>query len=132
MKRFSVIAGSSVIAGIILLAAVKAQDWLSSSTQSSPAQDGTEVELITVRPYGFEPATIGRPHGKFVLMIDNRSKLADISVRLDRVQGGRLKEVPMQKGRVNWFEHQNLPPGDYLLTEANHPAWVCRITLTPN
>jgi hypothetical protein len=39
--------------------------------------------------------------------------------------------VGFRKGQVKWIEQFNLPPGDYVLTEANHPDWKCSITLTP-
>src|SRR5258707_9850968 len=34
-----------------------------------------EVELITVRPTGFEPKEITRPPGRFLLGVDNKSGL---------------------------------------------------------
>jgi hypothetical protein len=36
------------------------------------------------------------------------------------------------KGRREWRQLVTLPPGSYALTEADHPGWVCRITITAN
>src|ERR1044071_9369456 len=33
-----------------------------------------ESELITITSHGFEPHEISRPSGRFLLMVDNRSK----------------------------------------------------------
>src|SRR5262249_47245352 len=97
--------------------------------------DRLESELITVRRFGFEPAEIKRPAGDVIFVINNRSNLPDLSLTLSRVQGNKptdkIKDVGVRKGQVNWIERFNLPPGDYVLTEASRPDWKCSITLTP-
>jgi hypothetical protein len=50
---------------------------------------------------------------------------------LDRLDGNRFHQVRMPKGRIRWNPLLDLPPGDYVLGEQNHPDWVCRIKLTP-
>lgn len=52
-------------------------------------------------------------------------------LRLDREAGGRVKEVRLRSKKERAAGVFDLPPGDYLLTEANHPGWVCRIKVTP-
>jgi hypothetical protein len=89
-----------------------------------------EVEVITVRPNGFEPREITRPQGRFMLAINNHSGATELALQLDRVQGNRVHEVRLPKSRVRWNKVLNLPPGDYVLSEQNHPDWVCRIKLT--
>lgn len=96
------------------------------------ADEGDEAELITILPSGFEPAEITRPRGKFLLVIDNRSGLGDVTWRLDREAGGRLHEVRLSGGRLHSGQFEDLPPGTYLLTEAGHLDWTCRIRITPN
>jgi hypothetical protein len=89
-----------------------------------------ESELITVTPHGFEPREISRPRGRFLLMIDNRSGLAEFSPRLSREAGPTLTNINLPREEPDWSELLNLPPGRYLLTEANHPRWSCLITIT--
>jgi len=105
------------------------------SAASAQATGQVESELITLRPFGFEPDEINRPAGEVVFVINNRSHLQDVSLTLSRVQGnipiGKVKDVVLKKGQVNWLDRFNLPPGDYVLTEASHPEWKCAITLTP-
>jgi len=107
----------------------------SDGAASAQATGQVESELITLRPFGFEPAEINRPAGEVVLIINNRSLLQEVSLTLSRAQGNRptdkLKDVGLKKGQVNWLDRFNLPPGDYVLTEASHPEWKCAITLTP-
>jgi hypothetical protein len=91
-----------------------------------------EVEVITVSRNGFEPTGLVRPHGRFMLAITNRSGENDLLLQLDRIDGNRVHEMRMPKGRVRWNPLLNLPPGDYLLKEQNHSSWVCSIKLTPN
>lgn len=99
--------------------------------QTERPSQRAEVEVLTVRPHGFEPKEITRPRGPFLLAIANRGEFKDMDLRLDRVTGGRLHQVRMPKGDVNSNEVIDLPPGQYLLTEADHPEWSCRITITP-
>jgi hypothetical protein len=88
--------------------------------------------LLTLRPSGFEPAEATWPRGQFFLSIDNRSNVNDITLRLDRKAGARVKEVNLKMRKQRSAGVFDPPPGEYLLTEANHPEWVCRITISPN
>jgi hypothetical protein len=101
---------------------------LLSTTPSD--DDDSEIELITLRPHGFEPATLTRRHGHFMLAVNNRSRTNEVSLRLDRMHGSRLQEVKMPRGQTRSLSRLHLPPGEYLLSEEAHPEWVCRITLT--
>ncbi|MGH9971930.1 MAG: hypothetical protein ACREBG_29635 [Pyrinomonadaceae bacterium] len=69
--------------------------------------------------------------GQFFLMIDNRSSITDITLRLERKTGGQLKEVNLNMRKKRSAGVFDPPPGEYLLTEANHPEWVCHITISP-
>ena len=89
-----------------------------------------ESELITITPHGFEPREITRPPGQFLLLIDNRSDLAVTSLSLTREAGPRTRELSVPREEPNWSEVVDLPSGNYVLTEANHPRWACRITIT--
>jgi hypothetical protein len=90
-----------------------------------------ETEIITILPDGFQPKEVTRPFGRFNLMVDNRSGLADVSLQLDREAGSRLQAVQVNRSQLDWNDVFDLPPGKYTLTEANHSEWVCRITITP-
>ncbi len=116
------------------------QGWfMAGGSKAAIAQqkekEEVEVELITIRRFGFEPAEIKRPAGEVAFIINNRSNVQDLSLTLNRVQGNRptdkVKDVGLRKGQVNWIERFNLPPGDYVLTETSRPDWKCSITLAP-
>ena len=101
-----------------------------SAVQNSSADKRVETEVITIRPTGFEPAQISRPQGRFLLAINNRSGLQEITLNLDREAGNRLPKKQKPKGKSRWSEVMDLPPGRYILAESNHPKWVCKITIT--
>jgi len=104
---------------------------LEPSVQAQAAQTRIEVELLNLHPSGFQPDAITRPPGRFLLVVNNLTgKDEDLTLRLDRETGGTLLlgQVPRDKRR--WRDVVDLPTGRYLLTEANHPEWVCRITIT--
>jgi hypothetical protein len=88
-----------------------------------------ETELITIRPNGFEPAEINRPAGEFILVVENPyGQTANLV--LSREAGERLNEMRSSKEQPDWNDLVDLRPGRYLLTETNHPDWICRITIT--
>jgi hypothetical protein len=61
------------------------------------------------------------------LVVDNRTGLRELTFRLDREGAGRLREVRMPRERLSYREVFDPPPGVYVLTEAEHPTWVCRV-----
>jgi hypothetical protein len=89
-----------------------------------------ESELITITPHGFEPQEITRPQGRVLLMVDNQTDLAVSSLQFTREAGPRINEMQVSREQPNWSEAVDLPPGRYVLTEAEHPEWQCRITIT--
>jgi hypothetical protein len=94
-----------------------------------------ESEHVTIRPTGFEPAEITRPAGRILLAVNDRSGLGSLDLRVDMEPLQRLFEVRVPRdtnGRHEWRQVLTLMPGHYVLTEASHPDWVCRITVTPN
>ncbi len=94
-----------------------------------------EVIRITVRPTGFEPSEISYPAKPFVLAFDNQSGLETLELKLESVAGNSaravLREVKMPKGRLRNSGVTSLHPGRYVVEEARHPEWSCRITITP-
>lgn len=103
-----------------------------AAKREGAAQERVEVELITLRPSGFDPPGITRPRGKFILSVENRSGAHEVDLRLDREAGERQHQTRLTRGRLRWGKMVDLPPGRYVLSEANHPDWVCRITITPS
>jgi hypothetical protein len=97
--------------------------------QNKKVKRVVETELITLKPAGFEPSEIARPAGEFILMVENRSgQPADL--RVSRESGQHLHEVESSREEPDWNELMDLHPGRYVLTEANHPEWVCQIIIT--
>jgi hypothetical protein len=122
--------------------AVSARGWWAASRVTSSSNTGSIIasgkptpiridsELITINPYGFYPKEITRPKGLFLLAVDNRSGIHELSLQLNLDNGGRVKEKPLLKGQLRWRQPIDLNPGNYVLTEANHPDWVCHLTIT--
>jgi hypothetical protein len=100
-----------------------------TATQGRP-HSNMEAELITVTPNGFEPLEINRPKGSFLLMVQNRSGLPDVAIQLNREAGPNLQALQLPREQPNWDDVIDLEPGRYVLTEADHPGWSCRITIT--
>lgn len=128
------------LGGALLFSTAGASRWFAPNlhhrvaAQSDEPKPQIETELIAVRAFGFEPAAIRRPKGDFILLVRNRSPFPELILHLSRIEGSRpaekLKDASLPKGKVNWLDHENLPPGEYLLTAENHPDWKCFITIT--
>lgn len=98
------------------------------AAQSKPIPLGSE--LVTIQPFGFEPKEITRPAGPFLLIVDNRSGLRDVTLLLDRTGGNRLVAEPVLWHKLDWRETLDLAPGTYRLSEVANPSWLCEITIT--
>lgn len=96
----------------------------------NPTHDMT-VEMISVGPEGFQPAELTRPSGRFLLAVNNRSGLEEVSLQLIREDGKVMHQARVNRKQPNWRSIVNLPAGTYRLTETSHADWVCRIVVTP-
>lgn len=108
----------------------KSASAVSTLPEGGSSQEAMEAELITIVRNGFEPAEIRRPAGKFLLAIDNRSGLREVNLSLVRVAGRSVQELRIRRERPDLRKVVELEPGAYLLTEANHPAWIGRLIIT--
>jgi hypothetical protein len=156
LRQVSRIKLALIIAALMtcLLASMSARVWFASATiyhqafvpmdTSSPVMTGPitaasatqgkaderiEVEVITVTPQGFEPAEVTRPHEPFVLAVHNNSGTPTLSLGLDRVGGQRIHEIRLRLGEHRSHQRLNLPPGEYMLSETDHPGWRCLIRI---
>lgn len=117
-----------------LVAYGKFGDYLTPRT-TAPAgviqgeSSNLEVELITIRPEGFEPLQITRPKGAFVLLVDDRSGREGSSLSLQRLKGERLRDLNTNRKKSEWYDLIDLPPGDYVLSDTQNPERRCQITL---
>lgn len=98
--------------------------------KATPAPSDITVEPVTLKPGGFEPKELRLQASPFVLSVNNRSRVFDLSFELYREDGHKLHEIKGPKGQVHPMKLIDLPPGNYLLKEVNHPEWTCRIVLS--
>jgi hypothetical protein len=94
-----------------------------------PNVERVNVAMIALRPSGFDPSQIIRLGSPFVLSVDNRTGLENISLILSDQAGNKLRETRLLRRR-KWKEVIDLPSGRYMLSEAGHPDWICQITVT--
>jgi hypothetical protein len=127
-----------LVVGAITAAAFTARAWwsqlISVVKQNVAARQrldtGIETEVIKITSRGFEPSVIKRSQGPVLLYVDDQTGFWEVALRLDRVTGGRLREIKIHRSKRFWAELFDLNPGQYVLSEANYPGWICRITIT--
>ena len=124
--------GRSLFAAIAILAIGALVVTLGTLRRTSTGDsEPTEIELITLRPAGFEPAEITRPKGPVVLFIDDRSGRENSSLLLQRSNGGQLRAIGLQRKKTEWNDVVDLTPGTYILQDANNSELRCQITILP-
>src|SRR6266404_4524508 len=88
-----------------------------------------EVEEISIRRYGFEPREISRSTGRFILVIANPGGKQDLDFSIHREAGEKLQSMQLPRNQRDWNDSLVLAPGRYVLSEASHPNWLCRINI---
>ena len=97
-------------------------------SQAYAAVRGVQDELqIQLGGNGFTPAEVQHAAGTFAIMVENSNVEGEYTLRLKNAAGVVIKEVQVQKGSAAWTV--TLSAGEYTLTEASHPQWLCRITV---
>lgn len=94
-----------------------------------PVSAGLQVERVAILPSGFEPEEIARPAGPFLLAVDNATVFSEASLTLSHEGGSAVAAANLPQRKMQWREVVDLTPGYYLLTDAKHPGFVCRITI---
>lgn len=123
---------ASMVAGI----GIKRSWFKAAETRAAtaPANEKLEVEMVTLRRFGFEPSAITRSSKSFLLKVNNRFNQPTLALSLNQIQNNRVsakvREVNLVGGQIDWTAYLTLSPGEYELTEASHPEWKCRITVT--
>ena len=132
-KRQTSLAAIATVATVLASVSVGALRTVSGTHSQAPAgpSDSLEIELITLRPAGFEPAEIVRPKESFVLFIDDRSGKENSSLALQRLNGERLRAVNVTRRKSEWHDVLDLSPGTYVLQDTNNPELRCQITILP-
>lgn len=124
-----------LVLGLALVAIGIAQRTsLVSSAVSAPAefsgavtQEENEAKalLTTIQPYGFEPTEINVTEGRYLLVVQNRSGLSDLMVKLETEDQKTIHEEHAQLQK--WRKRFNLKRGVYRLVVENNPEWTCII-----
>ena len=104
-----------------------------AAAQGGPNPKLTNLAHIAISPLGFDSKAITLPHAPFFLLVENRSGVGGVSLRVDRIDGasGNIRAKNVSREDLDWSDFFDLPPGNYLLSEAGHPDWQCRITVNP-
>jgi len=80
-------------------------------------------------PRGFDNKEVTIPAGPFFLLVENRSGLSEMALSLQHEGGSTIKTALVQREVLDWAELFDLPPGNYVISEASHPTEICRLTV---
>ena len=92
-------------------------------------QPRIEKVTITLGPNGFEPAEINRTAFRMLVFVHRKSAMRGITTRLQRAEGGQLRDLPAPRRGAPFIELLDLTPGSYVLSDAANPGTACRINV---
>jgi hypothetical protein len=89
------------------------------------------IFVTVLRPHGFEPSSVTLDARHFLLTVYNRTglSLAKLTLAPDKIQASALKHVDIVASTPQYTDLLDLTPGTYILTEADHPKWTCKIVV---
>ena len=116
------------------IAVTQQQIGLEAAAADTPTPIPITVEPLTLTEQGFFPRTFSHPKGRFILVVNNRTRLDELNLTLSRDNGSKgrekQKDAKVPHHQPDWNDEFDLTPGDYVLTEASNPKWECQITIT--
>jgi hypothetical protein len=101
-----------------------------AGAQNGKSKPRIEGEVVSIGRGGFFPQSITRRPGPFLLVVSNRTRIQDLTLRLDEQAGQRLREISLRNQGGTWREALNLGSGVYVLSETHNPGWKCTITIS--
>lgn len=150
--KLHLIAAGMIASLVILAIATGSPGWFRSGTAmeisnviflptqqkveaaADPTPEPITAETLTLTPAGFFPREFKHPKGRFILVVNNRTGESEINLTLSRDKGNKVlekqKDAKVLRRQPDWNDIVDLAPGDYVLTEASHPKWECRMTIT--
>lgn len=103
-----------------------AADALDEDPPSAPSDDAP-VLYVYITPDGFERRSARIRSGPKVFVLRNTSGLDTLHFTVTRVGGGVVADGGLRSGAAR-VVRADVPPGDYLITEASHPDWSCTVS----
>jgi hypothetical protein len=101
--------------------------WCSGQNIKNAAH--VPIFVTVMRPHGFEPSSVTLDARHFLLTVYNRTglSLAKLTLAPDQVHAPAVKQVDIVPATPHYTDILDLSPGTYILTEADHPQWTCKI-----
>ena len=99
--------------------------------QSPPEQERPPLQLLVLRPWGFEPSELKLPAGKADIIVLNRTGHREVNLQFTRDGAARLLDVPVPAKRAVWRGTLDITEGSYTISVANRPGLVCRVIVSP-
>ncbi len=97
--------------------------------QQQQEQLPADVTLTTFNTTGFSPTEITHEAGRFRIVVQNKSALSDLDLRLDSEPTSRWTEQHALGEIQGWVATVELGAGTYLISDARRPELVCHLTV---
>ena len=98
----------------------------------SPGDNGPGILLIYVTPHGFQQPVVNVPRGVYHVLIRNRSGMDGLTFTMSNGHNEVVLQGSANAGQnvvQRVFPFQNIE--EYVVREASHPDWQCRLIVQP-
>jgi hypothetical protein len=139
LTKLTIVTFIGIAFTITVIALNESLTWLHSAKENKNAKaapnDGTMSPAIkairfVITQRGIEPANITIPAGRYWVAVDNTRDLNGIDIKIDRVNGPRIKDATTMRGERKFRDFLDFTPGQYVLSEKRESRINSMITVT--
>ena len=94
-----------------------------------PTKERFPVVVVALTRFGFQPAALTLPEGKFLLAVQNNTGQENFQLELGEVKGQKLIVEKTKSENRFWDKPLNLKAGDYTLSVTENPRWSLALTV---
>lgn len=99
------------------------------NTSLTTIADDDKGFWLTIRPTGFAVKEMTISAGDYFVVVQNATGLDRFSLRVELDSGQRIYDLRFPKYQKYWKQMVHLAAGHYVISEPDHPGWVCRISV---
>ena len=128
LSDFNVAHPITLMFGLVLLLTLLGFALAHQIPPNETEQQGNGAEakalMIAIQPYGFQPSDLEVEEGRYLLVVQNRTGLSNLTVKLEGEDHTTIHEDHAQQKQCR--KRLDLKKGSYRLTVENFP-WSCMI-----
>ncbi len=100
-----------------------------ASAETAATKVKVPALVLTAKADGFDRKAVAVSDHQFFLIVRNATGIGELAYHIVPATGAALSDFLLHSNNPRSAALMNLSTGTYTITEANHPAWVCTLTV---